>query len=132
MLRNLAQKIKATMLLAAQAVAADINSAAQDLKGMRSYAFMVSVGNFAFTGVNKIALKMEESDDNVTFAPCALEAYAGGAIKELIAAQDANMVHVVEYKGHKRYVRMALDVSGTVSAPISVSGLSADLEMQPS
>jgi hypothetical protein len=131
MLRNLAQKIKSLMLLAAQSVTADINSASTNLAEFRSFAFLVSVGNFTFTGVNKIALKMQESDDNTTFTDCALEAYAGGTIKELIAVADANTMHVVEYKGHKKYVRMALDVSGTVAAPIAVVGLSTDLKVQP-
>jgi hypothetical protein len=131
MLRNLAQKIKSLMLLAAQSVTADINSASADLQKYRSFAFLVSVGTFAFSGVNKIALKMQESDDNTTFTDCALEAYSGGAIKELAAATDDDTVHVVEYKGHKRYVRMTLDVSGTVAAPIAVVGLSADLTEQP-
>lgn len=131
MLRNLAQKIKSLMLLAAQSVTADINSASADLANFRNFAFLVSAGNFTFTGVNKIALKLQESDDNSTFTDCDLTAYAGGAIKELAAVADANTVHVVEYKGHKKYVRLALDVSGTVAAPIAVVGLSTELLVQP-
>lgn len=131
MLRNLAQKIKALPLLAAQAISADTNTASADLHLFRSFAFLVSVGTFAFTGSNKIALKMQESDDNSTFTDVALTDYYGGAIQELTTGADDDSVHVVQYKGVKKYVRLVLDVSGTVSAPIAVVGLSADLEMQP-
>lgn len=131
MLRNLAQKIKSLMLLAAQSVTADINSSSVDLKDFRSFAFLVSAGNFAFTGVNKIALKIQESDDNAVWADAPAESYYNGGVKELTAAGDANTVHVIQYRGEKRYVRMALDVSGTVAAPIAVVGLTTDPEFQP-
>lgn len=131
MLRNLAQKIKALQLVAAQAISADTISTSVDLHAFRSFAFLVSVGTFAFTGSNKIGLKMQESDDNSTFTDVALTDYYGGAIKELSSGADDDSVHVVQYKGNKKYVRLVLDVSGTVSAPIAVVGLSADPEFQP-
>lgn len=131
MLRNLAQKTKALMLLAAQSVTADTNTLSADMKDFRNFAFLVSVGNFTFTGVNKIGLKIQESDDNSAWADAPLTSYYTAAIKELIAVADANTVHVVEYRGEKRYVRLVLDVSGTVAAPVAVVGLSTELEFQP-
>jgi hypothetical protein len=132
MLRNLAQKTKSLMLLAAQSVTADINSASADLQMFRSFAFLVSVGTFTFTGTNKVALKIQESDDNVTFTDAPNSAYYEGAVTELDTAGEASKVHVIQYRGEKRYVRMALDVSGTVAAPMAIVGLSTDLEIMPS
>lgn len=132
MLRGLVNKIKALMLLEAQSISADTNSTAVDLSPYRSFAFLVSVGTFTFSGTNKVALKMVESDDNITFTDCALSCYVGGAIKELITAGDGETMHVVEYKGNKRYAKLFLDVSGTVAAPMAVVGLSTDLVKLPS
>ncbi len=130
MLRNLAQKVQAVLVLAAQAVTADINTASVDLKEYRNFAFQVLVGAFAFTGVNKIALKIQESDDNVSFADAPAEAYYNG-VKELAAAADQSKLHLVEYRGNKRYIRLALDVSGTVNAQVAVAGLCTELKVQP-
>lgn len=130
MLRNLAQTVKAMLLLAAQEVTADITTAAADLANFRNFAFQVAVGNFAFTNANKIALKIMESDDNITFTEAPAEAYYG-SVKELVAAADANTVHLVQYRGVKRYVKLNLDVTGTVAAPVAVTGLSTELKAQP-
>jgi hypothetical protein len=125
MLRNLAQKIKNYMVLAPQTLTADVNSTSVDLEALRSFGFIVSVGAFTFTGTNKVALVIQDSDDNVAFTSTT-------DLKELVAAADANKTHLVEYKGNKRYVRLLLDVSGTVSVATSVIGHSSDLEIQPS
>ena len=119
------------MLLAGQTVTADTNSASANLKDLRNFAFLVVMGNFSFTGTNKIGLKMQESDDNSIFTDCPLSAYAGGVLKECIAAADANTTHVVEYKGVKQFVRLALDVSGTVSVAAAVAGISDDVQFKP-
>ena len=132
MLRNLKQKTKSLMLLAAQSVTADINTASADMQMFRSFAFLVSAGTFSFTGVNKIALKIQESDDNSTWADAPLSSYYEGAVTEMNSSSFQNAVTVIQYRGEKRYVRMTLDVSGTVAAPIAVVGLSTDLEIMPS
>lgn len=131
MLRNLKNKIETLMLLAAQAVTADIASAVVDLKGNRNFAFLVSVGSFAFTSGNKIAMKIQESDDGVTFADAPVTAYYEGAVTELVAGTDADKIHCIQYRGSKQYVKMMLDVTGTVSAPIAIVGLSTELEAFP-
>lgn len=132
MLRGLAQKIKNYMLLAAQSVTADVASASVDLANLRSFGFLVSVGTFSFTGSNKIGLEIYESDDNSTFTIASAADHVGGVIKELSAATDDETVHLVEYRGTKRYIKLNLNVSGTVAAPIAVVGHSSDLEIMPS
>lgn len=132
MLRGLKQKIKNYMLLAGQSVSADVMTTSVDLANLRSFGFLVSSGAFAYTGANKIALEIYESDDNSTFTLAAVDAHVGGAIKELSATADQNTVHLVEYRGTKRYIKLNLNVSGTVAAPIAVIGHSSDLQFMPS
>lgn len=128
MLRNLMQKIKAIFVLAPQTVTADVLSAAVDLKHYRSMGFIVNVGAFAFTGVNKVGLEIHESDDNSTYT---LATDVAGAVQELNAGAHASACHLIEYKGHKRYIKLNLNVSGTVSAPMSAVAISADPDAMP-
>ena len=123
MIHNLMHKVVAKFGLAAT-VTADVDSAVIDTQNMSSLAFLVSVGAFTFTGVNKIALKIFHSDDNVTFTEATLannEIYA--AALELITAGAGANTHYVEYRGLKRYAKMTLDVSGTVSVPVGVTAV---------
>lgn len=110
---------------------ADVNSTVAQLKDVDSFGFLVQVAAFTFTGVNKVALKLQHSDDGSTFVDCALTDYEGGAIKELTTAADGNKVHAVGYVGQKEYVRLALDVSGTVSVAVAVTGISTCPEVAP-
>ncbi len=132
MLRGMAQKIKTLMLLAAQAISADTLSAAVNLADFSRFGFLFNVGAFAFDSSNKIALDIHESDDNVTYTKASDADHVGGAVKELSAAGDASKIHLVEYRGVKKYIKLNLNVTGTVSAPIAITGLSTDLEVMPS
>jgi imidazoleglycerol phosphate dehydratase HisB len=50
--------------------------------------------------------------------------------KELVAAGDANAIHLIEYRGIKRYVKLTLDMQGALaSAAVSVTGLSTFVEV---
>jgi len=110
---------------------ADTNSTSIDTKDVDSVGFLVAVAAFSFTGSNKVALKLQESDDNSTFTDCALVDYEGGALKELDATEDGAKVHAVGYLGQKRYVRLSLDVSGTVSVAAYVTGISTHPKAVP-
>lgn len=119
-------------VLAAQTVTADTNCASVDCKDINSLAFIVAVGAFAFSGVNKIGLKLQHSDDNSVFVDVT-DVYEGVAplAKELAAAGDQSKTHLVEYKGGKQYARLVLDVSGTVSVPVAVVAMSIHPELKP-
>jgi len=121
-------------VLAPATVTADVNSASVDTKDLNSLGFVVSVGAFTFTNTNKIDLVLEHSDDNSNWTQVGQEnLYAGTApiAKSLSAAADASKTHLVEYRGGKRYVRLVLDVSGTVSVPAAVVAVSLDPEKLP-
>lgn len=129
MLRNLKNKTTATFLLAPQTVEADVTSAAQDLQNLHSFAFLVVAGNFAFTTTNKLTLTIEESDDNSAWAAAPVTAYYTAAAPELAAAGAANSCTLVEYRGHKRYVRMVVVEAGVVSVTLSIAGISTDIHL---
>ncbi len=128
MLRSLKNKVIVDQAFAPQTIAASALSAAMDLKGKRNFAFLIHVGSFAFTGVNKLTCTIHESDDNVTYAA------SGNAAEILVLdtqATQENKVHELEYKGSKRYVKLDVVEAGTVTAPFAVSGICTEPEVQP-
>lgn len=135
MWRDIKFKTYHQMVVAPQTVTADINSSSVDLKDLNSLGFVVAVGAFAFTNVNRIDIKLEHSDDDSVWADVEQEhIYADTVapiVKSLVAATDQSKTHLVEYRGGKRYVRLVLDVGGTVSVPASVVAISLDPEKMP-
>jgi len=137
MVRSLLAKLSVLQLLKPQSIAADTNSASADLQNCNSASLKVSVGTFAFNATNKVALIVEESDDDVTFAPVAADALympedgASGTQKILDAGTDDDQDYMIAYLGYKRYVRVKLDVSGTVAAILGVSVVKGHLEAMP-
>jgi hypothetical protein len=123
------------LVVAPQTVTADVNSASVDTQDLSSLGFLVAVGAFTFTNANRIDLKLQHSDDGTTWVDVAQEhIYADTTapiVKSLVAAGDASKTHLVEYRGGKRYVRLVLDVSGTVSVPTSAIAISLDPEKMP-
>ena len=132
MWKNLKQKIYVAKCLDAQVITADTNCASVDTQDINSLAFLVNVAAFTFTGVNKIALTLQESDDNSTWANVT-EVYEGTAPSPIIldTVPEGDKAHLVEYRGGKRYARLVLDVSGTVSVAMSVAAISNKPELMP-
>lgn len=125
--RGLKGRMKTARSFFAAAVTSDQTSAAMDTQGMDSAGFLVQVEAFTFSGSNKIALKMTECDTlGGTYTDVAAEDYEGGAIKELTSAADGGIVHTVGYLGKKRYIKLVMDVTGTVDVDLAVIGLSLD------
>lgn len=119
MIRNVMDKL-ATFFSVAATVSADTDGASVDGQSILSLTYLVSVAAFTFTGSNKIALRILHSDDNVNFTEATFannELYA--PVKELTTAGDGAKTHYVEYRGNKRYTKLQLDVSGTVSVAVA-------------
>ena len=136
MLRNLSAKIKAIQVLAPQTITADTLSASVDCEAFGSAAFIVDVGTFSFTGSNKCAIALKVSDDNSTFVDAAAEDLyvvdgAAPVVKLLDATGEDAQAYVIEYRGAHRYVKLNLDISGTVSIPVAVTALLGYSELLP-
>jgi len=122
--RGIKGHLAALVGLTIAALSADTDSPAIDTQEYDSGGWLVQVAAFAFDASNKIALKLKHSDDKLTFTDADLVDYEGGAIKELTAAADGAKVHAVGYVGQKRYVKLSLDVTGTVSVATSAIAIS--------
>lgn len=124
MLRNLMDKIYQASVFVAQVVTATGNSSSVDVKDLMSLTFLVNVGAFSFDGSNNLTLKVEESDDNSTWSEATV---ANGGLYEAApvfdAGGDASKSHAIEYRGTKRYARLAWTEAGTVSVPMSVTAI---------
>lgn len=100
---------------------ADVTPITIDRAGFESVTFhaYVGVGGITFDATNKLALKMEHSDDGSTWSNVALADVLGaaavtdGVVKDWTAAKAAASVHSFGYIGGKRYSRLTPDFSGT-------------------
>lgn len=125
-------------------VTASGTSAAVDTQDCGSLAFAVHVG--ATTGndlgaSHKVDIKMLESDDNSTYTDVDgddmaqnsgnAEDAANNIVKSLDSTADASSVHVVHYRGSKRYVKLNLVETGTVSATLGVLAVKGHLNLKP-
>jgi len=130
-------KLKNIIGLAAASVTASVESIGVDVADAGSLFFNVCVGDFTFTGVNKVSIKLQHSDDNITFVDCVdadifeAEDGANGVYKLLDDVADKESLYSVHYLGNKRYARIALVVAGTVACPMSINAIQGHLETMP-
>ena len=127
MLRGIGDKESIAAVTAPATLSASYLSSAVDLKGKRNHAFCIQVGSFAFDATNKLTYAIHESDDNSTYAA---HSDSGTLVLNNQATQE-NKVHMLEYKGNKRYVKLDVVEAGTVSVAHAVTALSTELEQMP-
>jgi hypothetical protein len=132
MWKNLKQKTYHQKVIAAQTVTADVNSASVNCKDINSLGFLVAVEAFAFDATNKVALKLQESDDDSVWSDVT-DVYEGTAPNPIVldTVVEGNKSHLVEYRGGKQYARLVLDVSGTVSVAMAAIAISNKPELMP-
>jgi hypothetical protein len=140
MLRSLKDQLKIEGVLAAAAVSASGTSASVDLADCGSLSFVVSTGATSGNDLgasHKIDIKLLESNDNTTFTDVAgadiydAEDAANDIAKSLDSTADASAVHLVHYRGNKRYVKVNLVETGTVVMPMSVVAIKGHNELKP-
>jgi len=127
----------------AEALSADQNGDTVDGQGFESVLHIVEIGagGITFTTSNKVALELEESDDDsawtdvtsandvnvntnssvgVVTAPD-----SSGMFAEITSAAMDDMSYAIGYRGAKRYSRVVLNFSGThgTATPISASAI---------
>lgn len=137
--RSLKDTLKITSCKLPVAVTADANATGVQTSEFGSLAFLVHVGtpDAAFDATNKVSINLEESDDDSTYAVVDAdgmfdgETPASGIFKILDDTADKDQMYVVHYRGVKKFARIALDVSGTVSCVIGVSAVQGHSELQP-
>lgn len=101
---------------------ADVDGTGIDLQGFESALVVFDCGaeGVTLSGTDKIALELEESDDDITYTDVAAADMVGeeaaGVVKTLDANAEAPGVYSVSYIGEKRYIRPVLNFSGTHGA----------------
>jgi hypothetical protein len=101
---------------------ADVNGTGVDLRDFdgNTITFNVGAEGITLSGVNKIELKVEVSDDDVTYVACPnddLLRFVTGVSTGTVVVLDDNTkapgIYSTQYIGPRRYVRGALDYAGT-------------------
>lgn len=140
--RDIYHSLKVSQLVDPATVTSDTNSSELDLKGYDSAMLVFNVGESgdSLSGSIKIELEVEESDDNSTWTDVAdadltnvVSGTNDGTVAVIDAAAEDDSVHIVGYKGTKRYVRGVINLTGTHSngTPMSVSGVRAHAHQKP-
>ena len=137
--RKLSEEIKFTTILAATAaVSADNDGTGLDTLLYDSNGFVVQIGtDSALDGSNYWSMELEESDDNSTFTDVAdADMYtatgSGSGQFALCDATSEDAAHfTVWYRGTKRYIRVVLNETGTLSGPIAVLGVQSGYKYGP-
>ena len=144
MTRDLYSNLKATQTLAPAVYTADKNAAAVDLKGFGACLLLVTVGAAGATlsPTVKIELEVEETDDkdHGTWADVddahlsnAVTGTNDGCFAVIADADDDNTVYVTQYRGHQRYCRVVVNLSGAhaTGTPIGVLALRGHAHVAP-
>ncbi len=136
MLRTLKAKLKSFLILYPQDVTTTIQSSTADLLDFVSAVINVAVGSFNFSSGNKIGVKLQESDDDSSYSDVADADYldalsATPQFYEFKAAADSETMKSIHYRGAKRYVQVALTVTGTVNVACSATAVQGHPQLQP-
>lgn len=128
-----------TVLQTPATLSADTETSSVDLQFYESCLIVVEIGvDAALDGSNYWNIGIEESDDDSAFTDVA-EADMIGAISGTTTGQFALVdstaedaaAYMVGYIGAKRYVRVHLDETGTLSGPISAIAIAGDYKYPP-
>lgn len=141
-MRDIINNMADSQLVDPAVITSDTDSASIDLLGYEHGALIFNVGESGDTlsGSVKIELEVEESDDDSSFSDVAdadLSNYVAGTNDGCVAVIDAaaedDSIHMVQYKGSKRYIRGVINVTGTHSngTPMSITGLRFGKQQRP-
>lgn len=121
--KDLKNYIAGTASLTAANRTADANGTGVDLAGFESATIVAVVGAEGDTlgASDTISLELEESDDDSTYSDVAAADMIGGVAGSngqfalIDAAAEAPAVHIIGYRGTKRYIRVVDNRTGTHS-----------------
>lgn len=125
--KDLLNSIDVSSTLVPASRTADANGTGVDVGRNESAVLLFHVGaeGVTLSGTDKIALEIEESDDDSTYTDVAAADLVGeesaGVVKTLDDIAEAPAAYSVTYLGSKRYIRAVLNYSGThgTGTPIS-------------
>ncbi len=124
-MRDLASNIGAVAALASAVQSAAVNGAAIDTLGFGSVAFILSTGAIVSDG--DFGAKVQESDNGADFT----DADAGFVDSTAPATLGATSVYKLGYRGHKRFVRLAITKAGGTSIAAGAIAILGDAAQRP-
>lgn len=130
-MKDLKNRVAVAHLLDAQSINADTATKYVDLAGFNSAIVLVNLGSATFSSAS-ITPKLQESD--TTNAADFSDVSAGDMIGSFTTVDDANKdqtTQVVGYIGSKRYIRVLLDIAGSLTIPVAVDAVLSDAATEP-
>lgn len=126
-MRDLASNIGAVAALAPAVQSAAASGAAIDTLGFNSVAFILNTG--AIAGDGDFGVKVQESDTDVSgdFT----DADASVVDTTAPASLEATSAYKLGYRGHKRFVRLALTKAGGTSIAAGAVAILGDAASRP-
>lgn len=135
--RSLKDTLKVTQILAPVAVTADVATSGVAVEAGESLQLVLNVGAFAFSTTNSLSVRVQHSDTNVgtdyeavTAADVFQDVGTSGEVEVLDSTDDASSVFTYDYKGAKKFVRLNIVETGTVSTVLAASALQGHLKAQ--
>lgn len=126
-MRDIVHNIGAVQVIGPVVLAATATSAALDLKGFDSAAFVINSG--AIVGAGDFTAKVQESDTTTSgdFTDVAANHLQGS----LPASLAADSVAKIGYRGFKRYIRLVLTKNGGTSLAAGALLIKSDAADKP-
>lgn len=121
-MRDLYSNIGAVLALAPAVAAASADGIAIDTKGFNRVAFLVNTG--AIVSAGDFSVKLQESD--TTTGGDFTDVDADFVDTNAPATLAATSAYKLGYRGHKRYVRLALTKAGGTSIALGAVAVLAD------
>lgn len=126
-MRDLAPNIGARLALAPAVQTAAATGPAVDTRGFGAAAFLVSTG--AIAGSGDFGVKLQESDTDQ--AGDFTDAAAAVVTSDAPATLSASAAYRLGYRGHKRFVRLALTRTGGTSIAVGAVAVLGNARSRP-
>lgn len=130
-MKDLKNRVAVAHLLDAQSINTDTTTDYVDLAGFNSAVVLVNLGSATFSDAS-IQPILQESDttNDADFS----DVDSADMIGSFSAVSDANhdqCTQAVGYIGTKRYIRVKLDITGSLTIPVSVDAVLSDAVVEP-
>lgn len=126
-MRDLASNIGAVLALAPAVQAAAVNGLAIDLQGFESVAFVVNTGAISGDGDFGVKLQESDTDQSADFTDVAAAQVDTNAPATLAASSSFKL----GYRGHKRFVRLAVTKAGGTNIAAGAVAILGNAHQRP-
>lgn len=124
-MKDLSSNISPVAVLAPAVQAASIDGTVIDRKGFESVTYILNSGAIVSAGL--FGAKLQDSDDNVTYADVASQ-YLIGTLPTALAAST---VYRAGYVGHKQYTKLVVTKTSGTSIALGAVAILGDAHKRP-